>query len=174
ATYRQPAAFVEQNGLCYLIDTQGVRLPGVYQLQQASQLPLPTLRGVVADASLEGQLWPGRDVQAGLKLIAELSGEPYRSQVEAIDVSARDSRGRIHMAILTGQGGVTRWGLTPGQEQSVEPSAATKRAWLAQLVRETGYIDAGGKQVDLYRAALFVHLPEGREIGQNTGYTVYQ
>lgn len=174
ATYRQPAAFIEQGDHCYLIDTQGVRLPGVYQTQQASLLPLAVLRGVGSSPCMEGQQWQGHAVQAGLSLIAELSNEPYRRQVEAIDVSGRDSRGRIHLAILTGQGGVVRWGLPPGQEQSIEPSAATKRSWLTQLVRENGQIDAGGKMVDLYRAALFVHLPPEREIGQKDGYTLYQ
>lgn len=174
AIYRQPAAFIEQGEHCYLIDTQGVRLPGVYQTQQASLLPLTVLRGVGTVPCLEGLQWPGQDVQAGLSLIAELSNEPYRRQMEAIDVSGRDSRGRIHLAILTGQGGVVRWGLPPGQEQSIEPAAATKRSWLTQLVRENGQIDAGGKMVDLYRAALFVHLPPGREIGQKDGYTLYQ
>ena len=173
ATYRQPAAFVEQGQSCYLIDTQGVRLPGVYQTQQASQLPLTVLRGVNSLPSIQGVQWQGHDVQAGLSLIAELSAEPYHRQIEAIDVSGRDSRGRIHLAILTGQGGVVRWGLPPGQEKSIEPSAATKRSWLSQLVRENGQIDAGGKMVDLYRAALFVHLPPGREIGQKDGYTLY-
>lgn len=174
ATYRQPAAFIEQGDNCYLIDTKGIRLPGIYQTQQASQLPLTVLRGVGSRPCLQGQPWQGQDVQAGLSLIAELSVEPYRQQVEAIDVSGRDSRGRIHLAILTGQGGIVRWGLPPGHEQSIEPSAATKRSWLTQLVRENGQIDAGGKMVDLYRAALFVHLPPGREIGQKDGYTLYQ
>ncbi len=174
ATYRQPAAFIEMGQDCYLIDDQGVRLPGVYRVQQASQLPLPILRGVDTAPALEGQKWAGQPVQAGLSLVRELSREPYGHQIEAIDVSGRDSRGRIHLAILTGRGGVVRWGLAPGQEQSVEPPASTKRAWLAQLVRENGSIDAGGKMVDLYRAAVFVHLPPGREIGQRDGYTYIQ
>jgi hypothetical protein len=174
ATYRQPVAFIERGSECYLIDHQGIRLPGVYRIQQATQLPLPILRGVDSPVVLEGKAWTGPAVQAGLSLVRELAREPYSHQVETIDVSGRDSRGRIHLAIMTGRGGVVRWGLPPGQEQSVEPPASTKRAWLAQLVRENGSIDAGGKMVDLYRAAVFVHLPPGREIGQREGYTYRQ
>lgn len=150
ATYRQPFAVVEARDGYHLIDGQGVRLPGLYFRDQVDQLEMPLVTGVeTAPPAAPGQRWPGEQVEAALSLITLLEGEPYADQVEAYDVSERDRRGRLRMALLTRRG-MVRWGLPPGQEHSVEPSARVKLDRLREVVANRGSIDAGGFIVDIY------------------------
>lgn len=159
AQYRQPIALVVHGEGYHLVDVQGVRLPGVYQQSHVKALKLPVITGVSATPGDPGRVWPGQDLQAGLSLVQLLGGESYMPQVSAIDVGQRDARGRIRLALHTHAGGVVHWGLPPGQEQAVESPAATKKRWIASLNQQRGSIDAGGKVVSLYGAAVFVHTP---------------
>ncbi len=170
AEYREPVAMVRGRDGYRLIDIQGVRLPGLYLEHQAPLLDLPLVVGVDAQPAREGDVWPGDDVQAALRLLTLLGDEPYADQIRAYDVSDRDSRGRLRLTLHTGDGGLVRWGLPPGREQAVEPDAATKKNWLASVYRQRGRIDAGGKVVDLYGAAVFVHQAQAGEPGERIGY----
>ena len=170
AQYRQPVATVQGTDGYHLVDDQGVRLPGLYLKHQLPQLGLPLVEGVSLQPARIGEVWPGEDLQAGLSLVNVLATQPYRDQVRTIDVAKRDTRGRILLVMHT-QTGMVRWGLPPGQEQSIEPAAAIKAKWLGDVDRQRGAIDAGGKIVDVYGPAIFVHQPanDGRPI--RTGYT---
>jgi hypothetical protein len=170
ADYREPIAVVRCRDGYRLIDVQGVRLPGLYLEHQASRLGLPLIIGVAAQPAGEGDVWPGDDVQAAVRLVTLLGDEPYSDQILAYDVSGRDSRGRLRLALRTGDGGLVRWGLAPGREQAVEPDAATKKNWLASVYRQRGRIDAGGKVVDLYGAAVFVHQAPAQDSAERIGY----
>lgn len=169
AQYREPIAMVETDDGCRLVDAEGVRLPGLYKTGQAQQIGLPTIVGVSGPPQREGYLWPGDDLKAGLSLVQLLQGEPYLSQIRAFDVSGRDQRGRIRLVLKT-RNGMVRWGLPPGQEKPIEPEAETKKEWLTTVYKRQGLIDAGGKTVDVYGAAVFIHQPEGEEPDISVGY----
>lgn len=158
ATFREPVAKVETSDGYILVDIEGVRLPVQYTPAEARRLVLPALVGVKTPPAREGKPWPSEELQAGLKLVKLLQAEPYLSQVEAFDVSERDPRGRIRLKLLT-RNGMVRWGLPPGEEKSIETDAKTKKTWLAQIYKSRGLIDAGGKVVDVYGGAVFIHEP---------------
>jgi hypothetical protein len=170
AKFRQPMAVVEGRDGFHLVDGQGVRLPGLYLKHQASQLPLPLIVGVRASSHAVGELWPGEDLQAGLALVRLVGHEPYAHQIRAVDVSSRDSRGRIRLLLRT-EKGVVVWGLPPNQEQAIEPPASQKKQWLAGVYRQRGAIDAGGRRVDLFGAAPFVHPLTNADAEVQIGYT---
>ena len=153
-------AVIEARDGYHLVSPDGVRLPGLYRAEQLRLLNVPAIVGVNSAPPQTGRVWPGSDVQAGLALVRHLAGEPWTSQIEAIDVGRRDSRNRLRLVIHTDDGQV-RWGLPPGQAQPVEPSARTKLQWLRRVAqRHDGQIDAGGKVVHLYGATVQVSQPE--------------
>ena len=171
AEFRQPTALVEMPEGYHLIDSKGVRLPVVYPRHAISRLNLPVITGVASKPRPEGQPWPGEDLQAGLALVKMLADQPYTRQIQAYDVRERDPRGRIRLVLKT-RTGMVRWGLPPGQEQPVEPDASIKKQWLAKVAENyRGLVDAGGKVVDVYGAAVFVHPTGDSEAEQAAGYT---
>jgi len=172
AVYRAPTALIEWRDGYRLVDNFGIRLPGLYLDHQVDQLEMPIITGATSGPSSPGNLWPGEDVQAGLKLVAMLKNERFASQIRAYDVSGRDERNRMRLALQTFNGGLVRWGLPPGDEQSLEPDARIKLQWLAAIHRQRGQIDAGGKIVDLYGPAVFVHqTANASETAHQIGYT---
>ena len=177
ARYRQPVAIVEARDGYHLVDERGVRLPGLYLKHQLDELALPLIVGAASAPREEGAVWPGDDVRAGLDLVGLLAGESYVNDVAAIDVGARDARGRIRLILRTERGGKVVWGLPPGQDVPVEPDAATKlRRLRAVCHQKGGHIDAGGKIVEIYGAAVLIHqsvsrLPGGAARGARIDYT---
>ncbi len=170
AQYRQPVAVVQGRDGYHLVNDQGVRLPGLYLSHQLNQLALPLIVGTSQAPRREGEVWPGDDLQAGLSLVLLLQDQPYWGQVGQIDVSHRDARGRQRLTMHTG-GGIVRWGFPPGQEHAIEPPALTKKRWLAEVYQQRGSIDAGGKIVEVFGPAVFVHqLPHDDETVR-VGYT---
>ena len=156
ASYRRPVAVVQAGQGYHLIDRESVRLPGLYLPHQAQRLKTPMIEGVAQPPAPPGQAWPGDDLKDGLLLAQCLSGEPYTGQIEAIDVSHRDARGRTRIVLRT-RDGMVRWGLPPKQEQMIEPHWTTKRSRLAKVYERYGNIDAGGRVVDLFGARVFVY-----------------
>lgn len=170
ATYRQPMAVVEGRDGYHLVDGRGVRLPGLYLSHQLKELDLPLVTGVTDAPHRVGEVWPGDDLQAGIALGRLLRTQPYREQIVSVDVGSRDSLGRVRLVIRTETGQV-RWGLPPGEEKTIEPPMEAKLQRLAQVYRERGQIDAGGRMVDIYGADVFVHQPAFRTTAQPTAYT---
>ena len=159
AHYRQPIAAVAARDGFHLVDERGVRLPGLYLPELVPKLGLPSIVGVASAPPRSGECWPGADLEAGLSLIRLIQDQPYLHQIRAFDVSDRDERGRIRLALRTAEG-LVRWGLAPGQERAIEPDVQTKKHWLASIYRQRGAIDAGGKIVDVFGPAVFVHQPD--------------
>ncbi len=149
ADFREPIALVRSHDGYRLIDGAAICLPGLYRSDQASRLALPLVSGVQVPPPPPGHSWPGRDLRAGLRLIRLLAGEPYVDQIRRYDVSGRDRRGRVRLKLHT-KHGMVRWGLPPGQEQTIEQSTATKIIRLRHVNSIRGSIDAGGNVVDLY------------------------
>ena len=173
AEYRRPVALVEVPDGYHLVDASGVCLPGLYLEHQLEQLQLPVLVGVGAPTPGPGLQWPAPELRSGLALVRLLETEPYIDQVRSIELDRRDLRGRVRLALRTHTGGLVRWGLPPGREQSVEPDAATKKRRLAELYRSRSYIDDGGKTVDIFGAGVFIHqiAPAAGERNSQIGYT---
>lgn len=156
ANYREPVAIVEALDGYHLVDEEGVELPGLYMDYQVQDLGLPLIEGASAGPAGAGKIWPDMGVRAGVDLVELLATEPYAGQIEAVDVSQRDRRGRVRLMLRTA-GGLVRWGLPVGEERTIEPEAARKLDWLRQVAAQhNGRIDAGGKVVDVYGAAVQV------------------
>ena len=159
AQYRHPTAFVQARDGYHLIGPHAVRLPGLYLEHQIAQMNLPLITGTATPPPPAGRTWQGKDLHAALDLVHLLKDKPYLDQIDAFDAASRDPRGRIHLILRTHAGGAVRWGLPPGQEQPIEPGPTTKTMRLATLHQRFGSIDAGGKTVDIFGPAVFVHQP---------------
>ena len=144
ARFRKPLTRIDHNNISYLIDESGYLLPrrwaasdrtndGVVHLEGASHGPplAPNRR------EWDGQLWPGDDIQAGLKLVKFLHEQArsprMRSQLLAVDISNFDRRldKRLGQLRIRGIGSFyIDWGLPPGEEYGREPPASEKLARL--------------------------------------------
>lgn len=150
ARYRKPVAVIEARDGYHLVDAQGICLPGVYGAHEVEGLGLVMMMGVATPPpATAGAVWPGEEVQAGLALIGLLVAEPYMDKIRAFDVSQRDERGRLRLVLHTEDGSV-RWGLPPGQEHAIEPSAQVKLGWLRQLAQNDASLSTGGEIIDIY------------------------
>ncbi|MFA9477284.1 cell division protein FtsQ/DivIB [Phycisphaerales bacterium AB-hyl4] len=159
AEYRQPMAMIEDGGVYHVVDGEGIRLPALYMTQR-TDVDLPLIVGVASGPGPVGEVWPGRDVQAGLALVSMLEHEAFADQIRAYDVSGRDPRGRLRLSLWTTGGGVVRWGLPPGEEPGIETRAAEKVLRLREVDERRGAIDAGGKVVDVYGATTTIQVSQ--------------
>lgn len=147
--YRTPRALVTHDGAFWLVDDEGVRLPGVYQYEAN----WPLITGVAAVVPAIGEAWSGEDLQGGLAVVRAIETEPYRSQI--VNISIENYGGRrdpwaSHIVLETdlGSGGMIRWGSAPGHELE-ENSASQKLAILRANYRETGRVDAQRPVIDI-------------------------
>ncbi len=171
ADYRRPVAVVAGRDGYHLVDATCLRLPGLYLEHTAQRLGLPVIVGAANAAAEVGRVWPGEDLAAGVRLATLLAGEPYMDQVQAIDVMGRDPMGRVRLALRT-LNGTVRWGLPPGEEHPIEPSAAVKKLLLARVAAEhDGLIDAGGHVVDIYDGNILLHHWSTTNGAVQTSYT---
>ncbi|MBU0637547.1 MAG: hypothetical protein KKB50_01680 [Planctomycetes bacterium] len=158
ATFRKPLTMVLRNGLAYLVDENGVRLPGYQRESFLDPDDWIVIEGVRAGVPELGQRWEGADLVAGLKLArflykAETADQlAFRSSLRSVDVSnwqgRRDPRsGWLQIRLLTPNGRI-HWGLPPGEEHNIEGTAERKLAALASLYGRQGGLPAG-KSIDV-------------------------
>lgn len=161
AEFRVPVALIGVAGHFYLIDAMAHRLPGMWDYEQLKDMGLAAITGVAADPPAAGQIWPGADVAAGLKLAALMSRQSFADQVRQINVANyndRRSQRDPQMLIFTSGGGVVAWGMAPGEEGFREPDAQKKLAMLRRVAASArGRIDGGGKVVDVYTEQPLTH-----------------
>jgi hypothetical protein len=154
ADFRRPYAAIEHDGMAYLIDEVGVRLPEQWPAYAVNRGGWLVLRGVKAATPELGQRWVGQDVVAGLKLVsfmyrAELAQRlPFRKEIHAIDVGnfdgKRDRRaGRLQL-ITKNPESYIHWGLPPGEEYGIESTAEAKIAMLTTLFNAAGCLPDQG------------------------------
>lgn len=151
AEYAEPTAVVQHDRKYYLVDTRGIRLMEMtYTLKEVeAQSFLGVITGVNAPPCEVGQVWPGTDVQAGLKLVEALRTRPYFKEIVYFDVSATDQRNRPNLVMKLTNGGEIHWGLPPGDEGAINLQLPGKLAALDKLYRtrkdqnRTGLVNAG-------------------------------
>lgn len=146
--YRMPVAMAMHRDVGYLIDGDGVRLPGTY-------VQHPAWRNIIGAAQSPpppGSRWDGDDIQAGLAILAAIQAEPFSMQITGVAVDnfagRRDPRS-CHLELLTDRpGGRIRWGSAPGQELE-ENGVSQKLALLRQNFASTGRADARYDLIDV-------------------------
>lgn len=164
AEFRRPFGAVERDGICYLIDEHGVRLPTAWRAEFDLEHSPLRIRGVRSGAPPVGQRWMGSDVQAGLKLITflELNARdgkvPFLHELHAIDVSGFDERiGGLRIITLHPRSYI-HWGHVPGEGYGVDASAELKLDSLrgvydqyGTVVMESSYCVHNAPEITLYR-----------------------
>jgi hypothetical protein len=191
ASYRKPMAVVQESrdsDRYHWVDRFGVRLPVVCRgMKEVELCGLPLIVNVHSAPSLQGEVWPGEDLKAGLALVNQSGMSAYLKQIQAIDVGAKDQKGRIHLFLPTdkpslvkwkrdggsdsqtrhmmrqalrskGRSGII-WGLAPGAEEAIDPLAPVKVKRLESVQRQKGTIDARGRVVDISGATALVLNP---------------
>lgn len=151
--FREPIAVVQRGSRFYLVDAEGLRLPGTYSDPGGYLI----VQGVGQSAPPPGRSWNSDDLQAGLRLAELVLNEPFADQIGSIQVhnyaGRRDPAG-AHLALLTrpadGRSGWGRvlWGSGPGEEIE-EPTADEKIRLLRANYMQCGRIDAGAPWIDV-------------------------
>jgi hypothetical protein len=168
AEIRRPAAMVRYRGKHCFVDRAGVLLPTgevprwrlaeggryVYYVDRdampvdapAEALHYILIDGVEAKPGRPGQVWPGEDLQAGLRLIDLVGRRPYVREITVVDVRNHDKRisdvePELRMYAQVGQGMPTdiRFGRFPrpnGGDYVVSPQR--KLMHLDQYVADHG------------------------------------
>jgi len=171
AEFRQPVAIVQARDGYHLVDADCVRLPGLYLKHTAGRLEIPMIVGVSRQPARPGNPWASEELAAGVALVCFLESAPYLDQIRSIDVSGRDTDGRVHLVLRTPEGRV-HWGLPPGQEFPYEPDASEKKRLLALVAaRHEGSIDAHGQAVEIFDGNILLRDHVIRDSALPTGYT---
>lgn len=151
ASFRKPLTMAAKDGMAYLVDNNGVRLP----LQQRAAHIKPgkwiMVRGVGGRVPPVGEQWQGEHLAAGLKLAsfldrAEVAGRlSFRTSLLAVDVGHFDSRTGGGLRVITiNPRSYIHWGLPPGEECGIEASAEEKLEALNGLYAKTGCLPDRG------------------------------
>lgn len=166
AEFRQPLALIDYKNMAYPVDDEGVRLPfRTMRTEDANTDRYFPIRGVRAAVPAEGQVWPGEDVQAALKLIRFLEGRginqlPLRAALRAIDVAnfnrREDPRGGVIRIRTIHERSYIHWGFPPGsvEEYDIEATADRKLDALLRLFAERSQLPDEGP-IDV-RAGMFI------------------
>lgn len=146
--YRSAAALVQIGGDYYLIDPDGVRLPGRFSYHPS----FVVVQGTDAMPPEPGATWPGGDIKAGLKILRLLQQEPFFDQLTGVLVGnylGRRDKHKPHILLATAPaGGRIVWGSAPGEEIE-ENTAQRKIMLLRENYRRWGRIDAGRDYIDI-------------------------
>lgn len=162
AEFRRPIGWVNYGNQYYLIDDEGVRLPGEYNDSERSRMgrllviagiELPRLEnGPTPDAPAPGDMWETADAKAGLKLMKILNDQPFRHQIAAINVS--NFGGRVNklapqIVLDTVFNTSVLWGRPANDEQFFEVTLQAKLRALQTIFVKFSRIDANRPYVDI-------------------------
>lgn len=152
-TFREPVAYVQHEEACYLVDRDGVLLPGWYRVEDCATSKLLLITGVKQGPPGVGYPWIGNDLQSGLKLASLISGRSFRNQVDRIIVTnyeGRVDRKRPYIELATDRAGSRIWwGQSPISEDGTETTADQKLALLDWMFHQHGRIDLNRAYVDI-------------------------
>jgi hypothetical protein len=151
--FRNPSAWVRRGQSCYLIDDQGVRLPGRWKVADCTGSSLLMIEGVQQKAPAVGTAWSGADLAAGLHMATLLADKPFRAQITGIIVDnydGRRDRSRPHIELATDRpGSRVWWGRAPNEESGTEITATQKVTLLQTLYDQYRRIDLGQPYVNI-------------------------
>ena len=142
AVFVRPFAVIRDDagGREYLVDPRGRLLPKSFPAGGASGFT--RIVGVrFAPPQQRGQVWPGADVTAALKILHLIHDRPWRTQVAEIDVAALSRSATIRLR--TARDCVILWGRPPGEESGSEVPALRKLSYLDYHYEQYGHIDRG-------------------------------
>jgi hypothetical protein len=153
---REPAAFVRLSRGHYAIDAQAIYLPLDYRRWDHQSAPLPAIYGVESKPPQPGHAWNDPHVEAAAAVIRALAGdESVLDKIAIVDVTnltgkinPRDSK----INLFTRRWGhrvVVRWGRSPDDAKSMEPSAAEKLAMLRRRLARPLDFAGGASYIDL-------------------------
>ena len=172
--FREPVAWVCQGKFCYLVDWEGVRLPGRYEVADCEGSSLMIIDGVRMKPPDVGQAWRGADLSAGLKLAMKLRSHSFRHQVNRIMVDNYDGRvdrSRPHIELVTDRAGSRIWwGRAADEEFGTEISAEQKLTLLQTLYDQWGRIDLNRPYVNIMTWPDRIALP-AEQAGEKHGRT---
>lgn len=151
--FRRPTAWVRHGKYCYLVDGEGVRLPGSYEVEDCRASALLMIEGVAAAPPAVGLPWIGADLVSGLHLSALLVDKPFRHQIGSVIVSnyqGRRDRSRPHIELATDRkGSRIWWGRPPEEDFGTEITASQKLLLLETIYRQWGRIDMNRSYVNI-------------------------
>ncbi len=152
ADFRRPFAFVQRGSQAHLVDARGVLLPHSMPASAVDGTYWLVLTGVQAAPPTIGQVWPGADLAAGLKLAtflyraSDAARFESRGAIRGVDVSNHNLRrnnrfGELRLVAVSERLTID-WGVPPGDEGTepnlIEARAARKLAYLEELFARHG------------------------------------
>lgn len=162
ALFRRPVAFVAQGNSYFLVDADGVLLPGEYHEEDLKAIHgLLVIRKVEESLPAEpGQTWISPGGKVAIRLAMLLADKPYIAQIAAINMENFDARmdpmgPQIKLdTVFQNPADPSRvteihWGRAPGDESFREVQLAAKLKALNELYLRFNRIDAGQSYVDI-------------------------
>ena len=150
--FRRPLTAVRHQDVYYLVDDEGVRLPGVWKEHDLDSLGMKRLFGVASQPPVPGQRWEVEDLAAGLKLLLLLEPHPYYRQIHAVHVdnfSGRKDPRRAHLTLTTPHATQIRWGRAAGTEGRLELPVRGKLENLREVYEKFQTLDGPLEYIDL-------------------------
>lgn len=162
--YRAPVALVKFGSFYWLVDENAVRLSDRFTEQDVPNIqfgPDGNTRIRVIDGvshsvpRAAGDVWPGEDVVAGLKMIQYLFDKPYTNQILRVNVA--NYNGRVdpkdpRLVLETAWHTRIWWGRPPGDDDVdsfIEVSTARKLEYLRLINQEFGRVDGRHQCLDI-------------------------
>jgi cell division septal protein FtsQ len=151
---RDPAAFVLRAGRFYLVDSEGVRLPGEYGSMNEAGLDLPMIVYVRSSPPAAGMAWDDPAVVEGAKVAALLkqnSDVVKAARIVAIDssnIGGRRTPRESEITLITADRTQIFWGRGVNYSGATELPAAKKMENLRAVIRREGSL-ADKEYVDL-------------------------
>jgi hypothetical protein len=141
--FRHPTAFIQVEDGYALVDSHGIRLPGLYREPSLGDNPLIVIAGAPWLAPQPGAMWDDPSVQAGLKVAVAVETKREAFCLETIDVSNvgyRRNKRDSEIALHTTNGTCIKWGKAPTPEAELlqEKTCAEKVAYLDYVYKSLG------------------------------------
>lgn len=165
AEFRQWLTMVTYNGMAYLVDREGVRLPRQERSAFLNPSDWIVVEGAAGPVPEVGERWASPGLAAGLDLVHYLhqnAPSALRASMRAVDISNYERAvdplaGVLRIRTLHADGFI-EWGLPPGEEHDIEPAADRKLAALNTLYKQRGQLPPG--QIELrYEDRILVGEP---------------
>jgi hypothetical protein len=159
--FRAPVALVQWGEFYSLVDSEAVKLPEQFSLQQLKRIMfnndgsvnIRLIQGVQRPPPIPGHPWQGDDLAAGLQMVGLLAGKPFAEEVLRVDVSnfaGRNDPAEAQLVLLTRDSTQIRWGRPPqAKDAFIEARWDRKLEFMQGLVQKYGRLDAGHPWVDL-------------------------